>query len=351
MLRCKLMSLHANMDGAFELSHRDENVNSANVIKVGDYNSSNCTVQELNNEKKCPLEPGEACDLQETLSDLECPKAGNEHVSEESVIKGTKTSLGDKSALDAEGRNQLFAQGVMLDRQGKKEEALKHYLNCLFGLSRETRFVLLPQCLRNIAEIYYEMQEYDKAIHFIQAEKLYYENALINTEEIQKKLDEMQLTKRKEEPTTEVHDLTAEVLRAEEFEHLAKLCMDHKQPQLAMEYAGKCSQMRQQVLGEHHPKTKESLDLFASLYAEAGKQQYIDSLEAFSNGGEDGSSPETQDSEELAPVTPTLEGSPVSILRHRKNSDREKKQVRFHESVVDPTHRQQGSNIQSSYIL
>lgn len=39
----------------------------------------------------------------------------------------------------------------------------------------------------------------------------------------------MQLTKRKEEPTTEVHDLTAEVLRAEEFEHLAKLCMDHKQ--------------------------------------------------------------------------------------------------------------------------
>lgn len=45
-----------------------------------------------------------------------------------------------------------------------------------------------------------------------------------------------------------------------------------------------------------------------------------DSLEAFSNGGEDSSSPETQDSEELAPVTPTLEGSPVSILRHRKNS-------------------------------
>ena len=28
----------------------------------------------------------------------------------------------------------------------------------------------------------------DRAIHFIQAEKLYYENALISTEEIQKKL-------------------------------------------------------------------------------------------------------------------------------------------------------------------
>lgn len=28
----------------------------------------------------------------------------------------------------------------------------------------------------------------EKAIHFIQAEKLYYENALINTEEIKKKL-------------------------------------------------------------------------------------------------------------------------------------------------------------------
>lgn len=43
----------------------------------------------------------------------------------------------------------------------------------------------------------------------------------------------------------------------------------------ASNYVLQCSQMRQQVLGEHHPKTKESLDLFASLYAEAGKQQYI----------------------------------------------------------------------------
>ena len=34
----------------------------------------------------------------------------------------------------------------------------------------------------------------DRAIHFIQAEKLYYENALISTEEIQKKLGKWALT-------------------------------------------------------------------------------------------------------------------------------------------------------------
>lgn len=36
--------------------------------------------------------------------------------------------------------------------------------------------------------IFFNQNPDDKAIHFIQAEKLYYENALISTEEIQKKL-------------------------------------------------------------------------------------------------------------------------------------------------------------------
>lgn len=244
--------------------------------------------------------------------------------------------IGDMSHLDAEERNQLFAKGLMREKEGKMDSALRCYLGCLSGLSKHTRFVLLPQCLRNIAEIYYAKQDYEKAIHFVQAEKLYYENALINTEEIQKKLEELHLIQESgDAPSNTADARTVETLRAEEYEHLAKLCMDKSQPQLALEYAGKCTKLRQQLFGEHHPKTQESLDYFATLYAEAGKQQYTDSMETLEGPtveNEEGAG--TPGSEESAPATPT-EGSPVSILRHRKNSDRERKQVRFHESVVD----------------
>lgn len=249
--------------------------------------------------------------------------------------------LGDTSGMSGEERNQLFARGLSHEKEGRREAALKCYMGCLAGLSKETRFVLLPQCLRNIAEIYYQNQEYDKAIHFIQAEKLYYENALINTEEIQKKLEELTASQGEEpQPGSGEPDVMAmETLRAEEYEHLAKLCMDKKQPELALEYAGKCTKLRQQLFGERHPKTQESLDFFASLYAEVGKRQYNDSMQSLdSPSAEDDTAPMVTDSEGSTPSTPTGDGTPVSILRHRKNSDREKKQVRFHESVVDNSH-------------
>ncbi|KAK7471514.1 hypothetical protein BaRGS_00035853 [Batillaria attramentaria] len=260
--------------------------------------------------------------------------------------------IGDTSHLDAEERNQLFARGLMREKEGKMDGALKCYLGCLAGLSKDTRFVLLPQCLRNIAEIYYANQEYEKAIHFVQAEKLYYENALINTEEIQKKLEELHLIQESGDAPARTTDArTVETLRAEEYEHLAKLCMDKSQPQLALEYAGKCTKLRQQLFGEHHPKTQESLDYFATLYAEVGKQQYTDSMETLGGPSEGEHHPEagTPDSEDSVPATPT-EGSPVSILRHRKNSERERKQVRFHESVVDNHHRDREESI-SRHLL
>ena len=60
----------------------------------------------------------------------------------------------DTSTLGAEERNDLFAKGMSHERKGKCEAALKCYLKCLRGLSQETRFVLLPQCLRNVSKIF-----------------------------------------------------------------------------------------------------------------------------------------------------------------------------------------------------
>ncbi|XP_070179253.1 uncharacterized protein [Littorina saxatilis] len=247
--------------------------------------------------------------------------------------------IGDTTGLSGDQRNELFARGLSHEKEGKIDVALRCYLGCLAGLTQHTRFVLLPQCLRNIAEIYYQNQEYDKAIHFIQAEKLYYENALISTEEIQKKLEELNVSQADRSPThnSEFEARTLETMRAEEYEHLAKLCMDKDQPQLALEYAGKCTKLRQRLFGEHHPKTQDSLDFFATVYAEVGKQQYNDSLGDLDSPLDDDPAPFVSDSESSAPTTPTGDGTPVSILRQRKRAEREKKQVRFHESVVDNT--------------
>ena len=50
-----------------------------------------------------------------------------------------------------EDRNQLFEKGLKLDKAGKRNQALKYYLKCLVCLREESKFALLPQCLRNVS--------------------------------------------------------------------------------------------------------------------------------------------------------------------------------------------------------
>lgn len=49
-------------------------------------------------------------------------------------------------------------------------------------------FLYLPQCLHQIAELYHQREEDDKAIQFLKAEKIYYETALIDSKHVQDKL-------------------------------------------------------------------------------------------------------------------------------------------------------------------
>lgn len=60
-------------------------------------------------------------------------------------------NLSNEPALDDVGRNKMFEEGLKLDKSGKKLEALKCYLKCLVGLKENSRFALLPQCLRNVS--------------------------------------------------------------------------------------------------------------------------------------------------------------------------------------------------------
>ncbi|XP_053373175.1 uncharacterized protein LOC123530583 [Mercenaria mercenaria] len=248
---------------------------------------------------------------------------------EEEKIEETDLNIdwSKEPALDDAGRNQMFEEGLKLDKEGKKLEALKRYLKCLVGLKENSRFALLPQCLRNIGDIYYGRDEFEKAVSFIQAEKLYYESVLIDDSELQKHIDEV--TK---QGVGDAADTNIDALRASEYEQLAKLCLDEKQPQLALEYAGKCTKLRQKVFGDNHPLVQQSLDFFATVYAEVGKVQYTESMSKYAKAGEpDITSPAV--SWETTPADSPNE--PTSILRKRKNTegDREKK-VRFDESQV-----------------
>lgn len=233
--------------------------------------------------------------------------------------------VSNEPALEDNARNQMFEEGLKLDKEGKKLEALKCYLKCLVGLKENSRFALLPQCLRNIGDIYYGRNEYEKAVSFIQAEKLYYESVLIDDTELQKHIDDV--TSKGAEGT----DANIDALRATEYEQLAKLCMDEKQPQLALEYAGKCTKLRQKVYGDGHPLVQQSLDYFATVYAEVGKLQYTESMSKYDPNEKPVTS--TESAKGLNPAESPPE--PTSILRRRKASEGDKeKKVRFDESTL-----------------
>ncbi|GFS11420.1 tetratricopeptide repeat [Elysia marginata] len=264
----------------------------------------------------------------------------------------TDLQLGDTSILTVTARNELFQRGLEYERQDKPNLALQCYLGCINGLKSKSYFVLLPQCLHNIAQIYRDQENYERAIHFAQAEKLFYETSLIETEEIQKKIEEV-ATGVGDGPK-DINDLNIHALQAEEYEHLAKLCLDKNQQQLALEYAGKSTKLKQAVYGRDHEKTKASLNMFAALYAEVGKLQYSDSINILNENDSPDSS--SVDAFPLSDKKATESIEPVSILRQRsedgsrEEDQRKRKQVHFHKSV-DESQRQKEREEMASFTV
>lgn len=222
------------------------------------------------------------------------------------VEEEERIDFGNPSELDGPQRNKLFERGRDYLDKKKENLALKCFLGCLTGLSEGAGFIYLPQCLHHVADIYYQREEYEKAVQFIQAEKMYYETALIDTSELENRVE--QRKKRREaggQTKEDSKDSTLDALKATEYEELARMCLDRGQAQLALEYAGKCTKLRQQVYGENDPVTLKSLDFFTAVYAEAGKQQYTESMQRLS---------ESPSKDESQP----RDKEPSSILRHRK---------------------------------
>ncbi|XP_051941938.1 nutritionally-regulated adipose and cardiac enriched protein homolog [Hippocampus zosterae] len=176
------------------------------------------------------------------------------------------------------GREGLFELGQQLQQQGEYQAALHCFLSCLLGLTHVQSFTSLPNCLHQIAELFITEKNYGKALQFIQAEKMFYEVALIELTALHGS------TGLQEEPSlgsagcATQEELSEQASQAENLERLAQLCIMSKQPHLALEYSGKAAKIHQRAFGNDHPITARSLELMATVYAEIGKTEYSDSL-------------------------------------------------------------------------
>ncbi|KAJ7342115.1 hypothetical protein JRQ81_009046 [Phrynocephalus forsythii] len=90
---------------------------------------------------------------------------------------------------------------------------------------------VLPLCLHQIAETYFQDGEYEKAMKFIQLERLYHEQLLANLSSIQQQWEK----KWKAAASNEVPQAkySTKGLNNEELDRLAELCTSHQEPLLS----------------------------------------------------------------------------------------------------------------------
>ncbi|XP_028832380.1 nutritionally-regulated adipose and cardiac enriched protein homolog [Denticeps clupeoides] len=176
------------------------------------------------------------------------------------------------------GRESLFELGRRLQQQGESQAALHCFLSCLLGLTHVQSFHSLPNCLHQIAELFISEKNYGKALQFIQAEKMFYEVALIELTALQGSTGSQEDASLGSQGWASQEELTEQASQARDLERLAQMCIVSKRPHLALEYSGKATKIHQRAFGNDHPITTRSLELLATVYAEIGKSEYSDSL-------------------------------------------------------------------------
>ncbi|PIK45596.1 hypothetical protein BSL78_17531 [Apostichopus japonicus] len=254
------------------------------------------------------------------ITDKETP------LKEETTISNTKV-LGDIYGIEDQNSSEkstMYQKGDEFLKTGHNDEALKCFLQSLKGLKESNTFHELPQCLHQISDIYFSKNEYEKAVYFIQAEKMYYETALIDILTFQQQVankkkqmksdadkspadDSREAENEADDESKEDASNSPQVAKANEFENLANLCLKEGKLQLAMEYCGKATKLFREAYGDEHPRTIKALDLFTCIYADVGKKLYEDAMQRF-----DADKEEKQESSE------TSSGESSTIRKRRK---------------------------------
>ncbi|KAM6128322.1 consortin isoform 1-T3 [Pterocles gutturalis] len=141
------------------------------------------------------------------------------------AIKEESTLMTDTESVNAEGDVEA--------KENFHQKEQKQTLQSLFSLLREEveqmDSKILPLCLHQIAETYFQEEEYEKAMKFIQLERLYHEQLLANLSSIQEQWERKWKTAIPSPVTTLTN--SAKELSGEELEKLARVCSSHQQPQ------------------------------------------------------------------------------------------------------------------------
>ncbi|XP_010640934.1 consortin isoform X1 [Fukomys damarensis] len=145
---------------------------------------------------------------------------------QEKILSAATCAVGDEETAEVNANDQ--------------PEAPKLALQSLFSLIRGEVEQLdsrtLPLCLHQIAESYFQEEDYEKAMKFIQLERLYHEQLLANLSAIQEQWE----AKWK---TVQPHTVTPlrnseKGFNGEDFEQLAKFCSTHQDPLLSKHKIG-----------------------------------------------------------------------------------------------------------------
>ncbi|NXH70995.1 CNST protein, partial [Hydrobates tethys] len=141
------------------------------------------------------------------------------------TIKEESTLITDADSVHAEGA----VEAIENFHQKEQQQTLQSLFSLLREEVEQMDSKILPLCLHQIAETYFQEEEYEKAMKFIQLERLYHEQLLANLSSIQ----EQWARKRKTavpRPVTTLRN-SAKELSSEELEKLTRVCSSHQQPQ------------------------------------------------------------------------------------------------------------------------
>lgn len=143
-------------------------------------------------------------------------------------------SSGDTTALIEENTEPIAEESAEVnanDQTGAPSLALQSLFSLIRGEVEQLDSRALPLCLHQIAESYFQEEDYEKAMKFIQLERLYHEQLLANLSAIQEQWE----TKWK---TVQPHTVTSlrnseKEFNGEDLERLTKFCTTHRDPLLS----------------------------------------------------------------------------------------------------------------------
>ncbi|XP_041105552.1 consortin-like [Polyodon spathula] len=140
---------------------------------------------------------------------------------------------GEEEEGDEDGDGDVLEGSARCQQKIEKTCLLQSLFSLLQGGMEQSDSSVLPQCLHQIAETYFQEHDYEKAVQFIQLERLYHEQLLSNLSAVQKQWESRRKVALSQE--TKPFRNSLKTLEAQELATLTKLCMTHRRPTLTAE--------------------------------------------------------------------------------------------------------------------